>query len=80
MFCGCSSLTNVNLSNFNTHNVKDMRNMFGFCSSLKNINLSNFNTYNIINMNCIFYGYKSLKKEGVKTKDIKILEELTKII
>ena len=41
MFCGCSSLTNINLSNFNTNNVNDMSYMFSGCSSLTNINLSN---------------------------------------
>jgi len=75
MFCGCSSLINLNLSNFNTHNVNDMRNMFGYCSSLVNINLSNFNTQKA-NMNCLFYGCKSLKKEGIISKDINIFEEL----
>ena len=28
MFCYCSSLTSLNLSNFNTNNVKDMKNIF----------------------------------------------------
>ena len=40
----CSSLTNIDLSNFNTQNATDMSHMFGDCSSLTNINLSNFNT------------------------------------
>ena len=39
MFSECSSLTNINLSNFNTQNVKDMIGMFSGCSSLTNINL-----------------------------------------
>ena len=32
MFAGCSSLKELNLSNFNTTNVTDMRNMFSGCS------------------------------------------------
>ena len=44
MFYGCDSLTNINLSNFNTQNVTDMSFMFSGCNSLTNINLSNFNT------------------------------------
>ena len=28
MFNGCSSLTNINLSNFNTNNVTNMSDMF----------------------------------------------------
>ena len=34
MFSDCSSLTNINLSNFNTQNVTNMRCMFYNCSSL----------------------------------------------
>ena len=47
MFSGCSSLTNLNLSNFNTQNVTNMGYMFYGCSSLTNLNLSNFNTQNV---------------------------------
>ena len=60
MFYGCSSLTNINLSNFKTHNVNNMGKMFYGCSSLTNINLSNFNTQNVIDMSYMFYGCSSL--------------------
>ena len=46
MFLFCSSLTNLNLSNFNTQNSTNMRGMFFICSSLTYLNLLNFNTYN----------------------------------
>jgi len=39
MFYYCSSLTNIDLSNFNTQNVTNMRDMFCFCSSLKKQNV-----------------------------------------
>ena len=35
MFNGCSSLKELNLSNFKTNNVTNMSGMFAFCSSLK---------------------------------------------
>ena len=54
MFEGCSSLTNIDLSNFNTQNVTDVSFMFSRCSSLKNINLSYFNTQNVTNMSNMF--------------------------
>ena len=38
MFSGCKSLTNINLSNFNTQNVENMSNTFLTCESLTNIN------------------------------------------
>ena len=34
MFFRCSSLTSLNLSNFNTNNAKDMSYMFHYYSSL----------------------------------------------
>ena len=39
MFEGCKSLTNINLSNFNTNNVTDVRGMFCECSSLRKENI-----------------------------------------
>ena len=38
MFGDCSSLTSLNLSNFNTNNVQDMSGMFSGCSSLTSLN------------------------------------------
>ena len=49
MFWGCSSLKELNISNFNTINVTNMGSIFYRCSSLKELNLSNFNTINIKN-------------------------------
>ena len=39
MFNGCFSLTNIDLSNFNTNNVTDMGYMFYGCSSLRKKNI-----------------------------------------
>ena len=76
MFEGCSSLKNLDLSNFNTDNVTHMNDMFNKCSSLTNINLSNFNTNNVIYMSCIFEGCKILNKNNIIVNDEKILKEL----
>ena len=62
MFSGCSSLANINLSNFNTQIVTNMSFMFYNCSSLTNINLSNFSTQIAININFMFSGCNLLKK------------------
>ena len=72
MFYECSSLTNINLSNFNTNNVTNMSWMFYGCSSLTNINLSNFNTQNVTYMSFMFNGCESLNKKDIITKDEKI--------
>jgi len=60
LFSDCSYLISIDLSHFNTENVKNMHSMFYGCSSLKNIDLSNFNTQNVIDMNSMFYGCSSL--------------------
>ena len=54
VFCKCSKLIDINLSNFNTNKVTNMSYMFSDCSSLTNINLSNFNTNNVTNMYGMF--------------------------
>ena len=41
MFYGCSNLTNIDLSSFNTQNVNNMSFMFNGCSNLKEIKLKN---------------------------------------
>ena len=72
MFNECSSLTNINLSNFDTNNVTDMRSMFDECSSLTNINLSNFDTKNVTDMRWMFcqcYSLTNINLSNFNTKD-----------
>ena len=69
MFFGCSSLTNLDLSSFNTPKVTNLNGMFYGCSSLKSLDLSNFNTQNVTNMEHMFYECSSLKKENIITND-----------
>ena len=59
MFYGCSSLTSLDLSNFNTSYVRSMAGMFSRCS-LTSLDLSNFNTSNVTSMAGMFYGCSSL--------------------
>ena len=56
MFCGCSSLKELNLNNFNTINVTNMSYMFGDCldelklkikSQFKNFKEEAFKNFNI---------------------------------
>ena len=60
MFSGCSSLTSINLSNFNAKNVTNMSCMFSGCISLTSINLTNFNTQNVTDMSSMFCECSSL--------------------
>lgn len=61
MFNGCSSLTSLNLSSFNTAKVTNMGRMFNDCSSLTSLNLSSFNTAKVIIMREMFRYCTSLK-------------------
>ena len=44
MFGYCKSITEINLSNFDTSKVTYMNNMFFKCTSLTSLDLSNFDT------------------------------------
>ena len=78
MFSDCSSLTSLNLSNFNTNNVEDMSSMFYNCSSLPSLNLSNFNTNNVEDMSYMFCGCSSLN--SLNSTDKRLLKELKNLI
>ena len=61
MFDGCSKITNLNVSNFNTSNVKYMNHMFNNCKALTTITgLNNFNPSSVISMGDMFWGCSSL--------------------
>lgn len=60
MFAGCSSLTSLDLSNFNTSKVTDMRGLFQGCKNLTSLNVSSFNTSNVQHMDAMFKGCSSL--------------------
>ena len=60
MFYGCSGLTSLDVKNFNTQNVIDMREMFYGCSGLTSLDLSYFNTQNVAGMSAMFDGCSGL--------------------
>ena len=60
MFFECLSLTNLDLSHFNTKKIKKTEFMFAECLSLTNLNLSHFNTKNVTHMTAMFGGCSSL--------------------
>ena len=55
MFYNCLNITYIDLSNFNTSKVTDMRYMFCGCSNLEKINFGNINTSSVENMKALFY-------------------------
>ena len=59
-FYNYSSLTSLDLSNFDTSNVTRMISMFEGCSSLTSLDLSDFDTSNVTNTERMFKGCSSL--------------------
>ena len=69
MFENCSSLKEIDLSNFETKNVYYMNDMFMNCSSLKTIDTSKFNTAKVKDMQFMFYNCKLLKNINLTNFD-----------
>ena len=79
MFRGCSSLKSIDLSSFNSTNVKDMRRMFSGYSSLKSIDLSSFNSTNAKDMRGMFWNCSSLQSldlSSFNTTNIKDMSDM----
>ena len=73
MFCWCSSLKELDISNFYTYNVTNMSAMFYYCSSLKELDISNFNTGKVSDMSEIFHRCsEELKKKIRKEYDFSV--------
>ena len=62
MFNNCRNLTNLNLSNFITSNVLDMKYMFNECINLEELIISNFDTSSVISMRNMFADCKTLRE------------------
>ena len=71
MFSGCSSLTSLDLSSFNTSNVTGMGNMFYGCTALESLNLPGFATSSPADLNSMFYNCSSL--ESIRFADVERL-------
>lgn len=57
---GCTSLTALDVSNFDTSKVTNMSHMFEECSKLTSLDLSKFNTSNVTSMYDMFKGCSGL--------------------
>ena len=62
MFSKCTSLQNIDLSNFDTSSAIKMNFMFFECKKLEELDLSNFNTNSVKDMRAMFYECYSLKE------------------
>lgn len=69
LFYSCSSLTTLDVSNFNTSNVTNMSSMFYNCSSLTSLDVSKFNTSNVTKMTAMFNSCTKLTSLNVSNFD-----------
>ena len=77
MFYLCTSLTNINLSNFNTQNVTNMSYMFHGCASLQNVNFENCNTQNVTDMSQMFFLCTSLTNLNLSNFNTKNVTDMS---
>ncbi len=71
LFSGCSSLMEIDISNFDTSKVQYMSGMFKGCSSLQELDVSHLKTSSVTgkNMENIFFGCSNLRKLDVTNFD-----------
>ena len=60
LFESCKQLISLNLSNFDTSNVRNMWDMFYMCNSLQFLDISSFNTSLVTDMDSMFANCSSL--------------------
>ncbi len=70
MFSGCSGLTSLDVSGFDTSQVTDMGAMFQNCSGLTSLDVSGFDTSQVTNMNYMFSGCSSLTGLDISSFDM----------
>ena len=63
MFFGCSSLTTLEVSNWNTSSVTNMTNMLRSCTSLTSLDVSNWDTSSVTGMSYMFRLCSNLKAD-----------------
>lgn len=71
MFAGCTSLTNLDVSQWDTHNVTKMWMTFSQCSKLKTLDVSRWDTRNVTNMGMMFFDCASLTALDISGWDMK---------
>jgi surface protein len=79
MFRGASSLTEIDLSSFNTSNVVDMGWMFFGASGLETLDVTGFDTRNVIDMGLMFREMSSLTAldvTGFETSSVTDMREM----
>ena len=79
MLSGCSKLTSLDLSNFNTSNVRVMGLMFSKCTSLASLDVTNFDTSKVEDMGYMFYNCSKLTSLDLSNFDTSNVENMLSI-
>ena len=77
LFCECTSLINMDFTNFNSKNVTNMGALFYKCSNLSKINFKNFSTENVTDMTCMFSYCTSLSNIDLSNFDTQKVTNMT---
>ena len=77
MFSGCNSLTELDVSKFDTSNVTNMANMFDSCNSLASLDVSKFDTSNVTNMENMFAGCNKLTTIDISNWDTSNVNDMS---
>ena len=75
MFYECTSIEEINFSNFKASSNMAMTKMFYGCTQLKSLDLSTFNTSQVTNMIYMFYECNSLKFLDISNFDARSISE-----
>ena len=76
IFADCKDIIKIDMTNFNTGNIIDMKGLFYGCKSLKIVNLSNNNTEKVKYMNHMFCNCKSLEKVDLSNFNTENVERM----
>ena len=77
MFRDLTNILYVDLSNFNSTEVKNMNNMFSGCILLKSLNINNLDTSSVTNMNNMFKNCKSLQSLNLNNLNIPLVTDMS---
>ena len=69
LFGGFTSVESIDLTNFDTSDVTDMKSMFYDCKKLRTLRLNNFNTSNVTDMSYMFLRCNTLKHLDLRSFD-----------
>ena len=78
MFYGCTALRSLDISNFTSKKVVDMKNMFYNCFLLDDLNISNFKAKNINDISDMFTGCSNDLINKIKIKDKNFINSIYK--